>query len=69
MTTTMEMELQHARTIVEHAGGIWIGLQDSFLADFPIVCFRSPDNFHMLSLPFDEFFTVNAVQEKLKHTL
>ena len=65
----LELELQHARTIVEQAGGIWIGVQDAlFLANFPIVCFRSPDNFHMLSLPFDEFFTVNAVQEKLKHT-
>ena len=53
----------HARTIVEMAGGVWVGLQHTFVADHPMVLFRSDAN--LLSLPYDEFFTVNAVQEKM----
>ena len=63
----MEMELQHARSVVEAAGGTWVGLQDSFLSDFPLVFFHSKDTTDLLSLPLDEFFTVNSVQEKIKH--
>ena len=54
----------HARTIVEMAGGVWVGLQHTFVADHPLVLFRS-GGANLMSLPYDEFFTVNAVQEKM----
>lgn len=53
-----------AKIIVEAAGGRWVGLQESFTGN-PMVVFHSDSSSQPFNLPYDEFFTVNAVQEKM----
>ena len=59
-----ESQATLAKIIVEAAGGFWIGFQESFTGH-PIVVFHSESSGQPFTLPYDEFFTVNAVKEKL----
>lgn len=47
-------------------GGIWVGVQDTVPPLYPLVLFNSELSGSTLALPDDEFFTVQAVHEKIK---
>lgn len=62
----MEKErIKRLKDIVEHAGAIWVGIQegDGMYTDF--VLFNSKQTNITLALKDNEFFTVNAVQQKV----
>ena len=55
------------KKLVEHGGGIWVGIQEAFPED-PVpayILFQAPLSGKLLMLPDDEFFTVQAVQAKI----
>lgn len=64
----MENEhIERLKKIVEHGGGLWVSFQESEPDDIvgAYVLFQAPLSQKLLMLPDDEFFTANAVQEKV----
>lgn len=59
------------KKIVEDAGGVWIGLQESFSSGFdtysePLAIFRRTDSSHPLALSISQM-TEENIQEKLNY--
>jgi hypothetical protein len=57
--------IQRLKSIVEHAGAIWVGVQEGDGLYTDLVLFNSPQTGSTLALKDNEFFTIQAVQEKL----
>lgn len=62
-----EDRLAHLKFIVGSAGGQWVGVQEGLGFGGPdLVLFNSKRTKSTLALPDDEFFTVAAVQERIR---
>lgn len=59
--------IERLKQLVEHGGGQWVGFQEAEPEDEvkAYVLFQAPLSQKLLMLPDDEFFTTNAVQEKV----
>lgn len=59
--------VEHLKLVVAAAGGQWGGLQEGLGFGGPdLVLFNSKRTKSTLALPDDEFFTVAAVQERIR---
>lgn len=59
--------IEACKQIVEHGGALWIGLQEALSDDIAkaYVLFEAPLSGKLLMLPDNEFFTTQAVHEKV----
>ena len=59
--------IERLKQIVEHGGGLWVSCQEAEAGDSveAYILFQAPLSQKLLMLPNDEFFTTNAVQEKV----
>ena len=53
------------KELVAHAGGNWVGIQEFEEGGQSLVLFNSPTTHSTLALPDDEFFTLQAVRDKI----
>jgi hypothetical protein len=58
-------QIQRLQQIVEWADGIWVGVQEGDGMYTDLVLFNSRQTSSTLALPANEFFTVQAVKEKI----
>lgn len=59
--------IERLKQLVEHGGGRWVSFQEAEPEDAvkAYILFQAPLSQKLLMLPDDEFFTTNAVQEKV----
>jgi hypothetical protein len=63
----IDLHLCALKKIVIAAGGKWVGIQPSMTDDeHTLVLFNSEKTGSTLALPDNEFFTVQAVQDKIR---
>jgi hypothetical protein len=58
--------IQRLKDIVEHAGAIWVGVQEGDGVYTDLVLFNSKQTGSTLALKDNEFFTINAVEQKIR---
>jgi hypothetical protein len=66
MTHEQEQHLLNLQRIVVSGGGCFIGVQETLPPDSPLVLFNSEATNSTYALADDEFFTINAVQDRIK---
>ena len=63
---TEEERIERLKAIVTLGGGEWLGIQEGEGLYTDLILFHSPQTGSTLALRDDEFFTVEAVQNKIQ---